>query len=62
VATDSLRTPEQAHARCVALLSAHTAAMTPQRYNIYESFLIDPDDPADWRGLISAGTGRTVIQ
>jgi hypothetical protein len=61
VATDSLRTPEQAHARCMALLSAHPAAMTPQRYVLYESFPTDPDDPTTWSKVASAGTGRPVI-
>jgi hypothetical protein len=61
VATDLLRTPEQAHTRCMEALSAHTAAMTPQRYVLYERGPAVPDDPTQWRGVVSAGTGRTVV-
>jgi hypothetical protein len=60
-ATDSLRTPEEAHARCMALLPAHPAAMTPQRYVICEVLPSDLNDPTAWRGVVCAGTGRTSI-
>jgi hypothetical protein len=36
-ASDSVRTPEQAHARCMAALPAHPSAMTPRRYVVCEA-------------------------
>jgi hypothetical protein len=58
-ARGSLRTPEQAHARCMAMLPAHPAATTPRRYVICDTVPADPRDLAGWRGVVSAGTGRT---
>ncbi|MEU8204809.1 condensation domain-containing protein [Streptosporangium sp. NPDC049046] len=57
-ASDSVRTPEQAHARCMAMLSAHPSAMTPRYYVICEAVSVDVDDPIGWPAGTSAGTGR----
>lgn len=58
-ASESIRTPEQAHARCMAVLPARPAAMTPRRYVICEVVPADLDDLAGWRKAVSAGTGRS---
>ncbi|MFF5114496.1 condensation domain-containing protein [Streptosporangium sp. NPDC000509] len=57
-ASDSVRTPEQAHARCMAMLSAHPSAMTPRYYVICEAVSVGVDDPIGWPAGASAGTGR----
>jgi hypothetical protein len=58
-ATDKIRTPEQAHARCMAALARHPAAITPSHYVICPSPPPDPADPAAWPPPLAAGTGRT---
>ena len=57
-ATDTVRTPEQAHARCMAALSGHPTAITPRHYVICGTAPSDPDDPAAWPAPLAAGTGR----
>ena len=61
-ATDAVRTPEQAHARCMAALADHPTAITPRRYVICRTAPSDPAeraDPAAWPEPLAAGTGRT---
>jgi|SRR5579872_3630136 len=57
-ATDTVRTPQQAHARCMAALAHHPTAVTPRRYVICRTAPADPADPAAWPAPLVAGTGR----
>jgi hypothetical protein len=57
-ATDAVRTPEQAHARCMGVLAHHPAAITPRHYVICAAAPDDPSDPAAWPAPVAAGTGR----
>ncbi|MEV0622333.1 condensation domain-containing protein [Nonomuraea sp. NPDC050404] len=59
-ASDSVRTPEQAHARCMAMIPAHPSAMTPRHYVICEAVPVGVDDPIGWPAGTSAGTGRSA--
>jgi hypothetical protein len=57
-ATDTVRTPQQAHARCLAALTDHPAAITPRHYIICPTAPSDPADPAAWPAPLATGTGR----
>jgi hypothetical protein len=57
-ATDAVRTPEQAHARCMAVLAHHPTAITPRHYVICRTAPSDPADPATWPAPLATGTGR----
>jgi hypothetical protein len=57
-ATDSVRTPEQAHARCMAVLAHHPTAITPRHYVICRTAPSDPADPTAWPAAVAAGSGR----
>jgi hypothetical protein len=57
-ATDAVRTPEQAHARCMAALTRHPTAITPRYYLISRTVPSGPADPAAWPAPLAAGTGR----
>ena len=57
-ATDAVRTPEQAHARCMAALPRHLNALTPRHYVICATAPPDPTDPGGWPTPLSAGSGR----
>ena len=57
-ATDAVRTPEQAHARCMAALAHHPTAITPRHYVICRTAPSDPADPTAWPAPLAAGTGR----
>jgi len=57
-ATDAVRTPEQAHARCMAVLAHHPTAITPRHYVICRTAPADRSDPAAWPTPLVAGTGR----
>jgi hypothetical protein len=57
-ATDDIRTPEQAHARCIAALAQHPTAITPRYYVICRTAPSDPADSAAWPVPVAAGTGR----
>src|SRR5579872_6917015 len=57
-ATDDIRTPEQAHTRCMTALAHHPTAITPRRYVICRTAPADPADPAAWPAPLAAGTGR----
>jgi hypothetical protein len=58
-ATDAIGTPEQAHARCMAVLEHHPTAITPRHYVICRTAPSDPADPAAWPAPLATGTGRT---
>jgi hypothetical protein len=57
-ATDAVRTPQQAHARCMAALAHHPTAITPRHYVICRTAPPDPADPAAWPAPLVTGTGR----
>jgi hypothetical protein len=57
-ATDAIRTPEQAHARCVASLPEHPTAITPRHYFICPTAPSDPAGPDAWPAPVAAGSGR----
>jgi hypothetical protein len=57
-ATDAVRTPGQAHARCMAALARHPTAITPRYYVICRTAPPDPADPAAWPPPLATGTGR----
>ncbi|HEY1623640.1 MAG TPA: hypothetical protein VGG16_07545 [Streptosporangiaceae bacterium] len=57
-ATGTIRTPEQAHAACMAALAHHPTAITPRHYVICRTAPPDPADPAAWPAPLAAGTGR----
>ena len=57
--TDTVRTPEQAHARCMAALAHHPTAITPRHYVLCPTAPSDPSDLAAWPAPLAAGTGRT---
>jgi hypothetical protein len=57
-ATDAVRTPQQAHVRCLAALADHPTAITPRHYVICRTAPADPADPAAWPAPLAAGTGR----
>jgi hypothetical protein len=57
-ATGAVRTPEQAHLRCMTALAHHPTAITPQHYVICPTAPPDPSDPAAWPAPVAAGTGR----
>jgi hypothetical protein len=57
-ATGTVRTPEQAHARCMAALTRHPTAITPRHYAICRTAPPDPSDPTAWPAPLATGTGR----
>ena len=57
-ATDAIRTPEQAHARCMAALAHHPTAITPRHYVICRTAPPNPADPTAWPVPLATGTGR----
>jgi hypothetical protein len=57
-ATGAVGTPEQAHARCMAVLAHHPTAITPRHYVICRTAPADPADPAAWPAAVAAGSGR----
>ena len=57
-ATSAVRTPEQAHARCMAALARHPTAITPCRYVICPTAPPNLADPAAWPPPLATGTGR----
>jgi len=57
--TGTVRTPEQAHARCLAALAHHPTAITPRHYVLCPAAPSDPSDLAAWPAPLAAGTGRT---
>ncbi|NUT48232.1 MAG: hypothetical protein HOV94_13120 [Saccharothrix sp.] len=59
-ASEAVRTPEQAHARCMAALSAYRTALTPRHYVVCATAPDDPTDPAGWPAPLVAGDGRGV--
>jgi hypothetical protein len=59
-ATDTIRTPEQAHAGCMTALARHPTAVTPRYYLISRTAPPDLTDPAAWPPPLATGTGRTL--
>jgi hypothetical protein len=57
-ATGAVRTPEQAHARCMAALARHPTAITPRHYVICRTAPSHPSDPTAWPAPLATGTGR----
>ena len=57
-ATDTIRTPGQAHARCMTALTRHPTAITPRHYIICPTAPPDPADPTAWPPPLTTGTGR----
>ncbi|HET9143117.1 condensation domain-containing protein [Actinophytocola sp.] len=57
-ATESVRTPEQAHARCLAVLDEFPVALTPRHYVICATAPPDPADATAWPPPLATGTGR----
>jgi hypothetical protein len=57
-ASDAIRTPEQAHARCMAALAGHPTAITPRHYDICPTAPADLSDLRAWPVPVAAGTGR----
>jgi hypothetical protein len=57
-AAGAVRTPEQAHARCMAALAHHPTAITPRHYVICRNAPPDLTDPAAWPPPLATGTGR----
>jgi hypothetical protein len=57
-ATETVRTPEQAHARCMAALARHPTAITPRHYVICPTAPPNPADPDAWPPPLATGTGR----
>jgi hypothetical protein len=57
-ATGAVRTPGEAHDRCMAVLAHHRTAITPRHYVICRTAPADPADPAAWPAPLAAGTGR----
>jgi hypothetical protein len=58
-ATTAADTPEQAHARCMAVLWHHPTSITPRHYVVCRTAPSDPADPTAWPVPLAAGTGRT---
>jgi hypothetical protein len=57
-ATSTVRTPEQAHERCLAVLARHPTAITPCHYVICGTAPADPADLTAWPAALAAGPGR----
>ncbi|MCC8242953.1 condensation domain-containing protein [Saccharothrix luteola] len=57
-ATDAVRTPEEAHARCLAALPDHLNALTPRHYVLCPTAPVDVANPAAWPAPLITGTGR----
>ncbi|QQQ79492.1 hypothetical protein IOD16_14460 [Saccharothrix sp. 6-C] len=57
-ATDAVRTPEQAHARCLAALPGRLNALAPRHYVVCPTAPTDATDPAAWPAPLVTGTGR----
>lgn len=54
----SVRTPEQAHARCMAALAGHPTAIAPRHYVMCAATPADPADRSAWP-VLRAGDGRS---
>ena len=57
-ATDAVRTPVQAHTRCMAVLGHHPTAITPRHYVICRTAPPDLADLTAWPEPLDTGTGR----
>jgi hypothetical protein len=59
VESASVRTPEQAHDRCMAALAGHPTALAPRHYVVCAAMPADPADRAEWP-VLRSGDGRSV--
>ncbi|GGM42605.1 hypothetical protein GCM10011608_29080 [Micromonospora sonchi] len=59
VASESVTTPEQAHAACLAALPGRHTALAPRHYVLFRAAPDDPTDPAAWRSPLMEGSGRS---
>jgi hypothetical protein len=57
-ATESVHTPWQAHARCMAALPDLPGVLAPRRYVVCATAPPDPADRAAWSPVQSSGSGR----
>jgi hypothetical protein len=57
-AAGTIRTPQQAHARCMAALARHPTAITPRHYVICRTAPSNPADLTAWPPPLATGTGR----
>nr|MDT0658205.1 condensation domain-containing protein [Micromonospora sp. DSM 115978] len=62
-ATAAIRTPQQAHAACLARLRGRYAVTAPHHYVLHEAAPADPSDLAAWLSLpvLAAGDGRASV-
>lgn len=60
VAEEGMRSPEQAHAACMAAVERHFMAVTPGHYVLCTDAPDDPDDLVGWQGrpVVARGDGR----
>ncbi|MBP2328547.1 hypothetical protein JOF56_008932 [Kibdelosporangium banguiense] len=56
--SESVRTPEQAHARYMAALAGHPTAIAPRHYVMCAAMPADPADRSQWR-VLRSGDGRS---
>jgi hypothetical protein len=61
VAGGAVRSPAEAHARCMAALAGRPTAMAPRHYVLWEVAPEDPDDRDGWRQMVGEGSGRTRL-
>jgi hypothetical protein len=54
----SVRTPEQAHARCMDALAGHPTALAPRHYVVCAATPADPADRSQWT-VLRSGDGRS---
>jgi hypothetical protein len=59
VESASVRTPEQAHDRCMAALAGHPTALAPRHYVVCAAMPADPADRSEWP-VLRSGDGRSV--
>ncbi|MDG4785089.1 condensation domain-containing protein [Micromonospora sp. WMMD1102] len=57
-ASESVATPEQAHAACLAALPGRHTAVAPRHYVLFGAAPHDPTDPAGWHPPLAEGSGR----
>lgn len=62
VATNEIRTPADAHVRCMAHITRYPAAMAPRHYILCDRPPADPADTAAWQRqtVVDQGPGREI--
>lgn len=61
VAGDAVRTPQEAHARCMAALPSRHTAIAPRYYILCDTAPENPTDLAGWRSVRDEGSGRITV-